>query len=365
MTELSEEVLRDPVALTRALCDIQSVSRDEEVITEAIVSALADREYLSMERLGNTLIYRTDLGRDKRVMLAGHTDTVPVNENFPTHLDGDVLWGLGTSDMKSGTALALWIAATVDSDEFGLEQLPFDLSFAFYDCEEISAKHNGLNKVAKAHPEWLAADFALLLEPTYAQVEAGCQGTLRALIHTEGKRSHSARGWLGDNAIHHAAEVLNRLKAYDAAAVDIEGCQFQEGLNAVGITGGVAGNVIPDTCSVEVNYRFAPTKSIDQASKHVQEVFTGFQVETLDASPSASPGLDRPEAQAFLQAAGGEAKGKLGWTDVARFSELGVPAMNFGPGDPNLAHTREEHVEQDKIRRCADVLRRYLSNGDQ
>ncbi|QSB04591.1 succinyl-diaminopimelate desuccinylase [Natronoglycomyces albus] len=365
MTQLSEEVLRDPVACTRALCDIPSVSGDEEAITAAIVSALGDRSYLSLQRLGNTLIYRTDLGRDKRIMLAGHTDTVPVNDNFPTRLEGDTLWGLGTSDMKSGTALALWIAANLDSDQFGgLDNLPYDLSFAFYDCEEVEADRNGLNKVAKAHPAWLDADFAILLEPTYGLVEAGCQGTLRARVHTSGKRSHSARSWLGDNAIHHAGEVLNRLKAYPAAEVDIDGCLYREGLNAVFVNGGIAGNVIPDSCWVEVNYRFAPNKSVEQAFAHVNEIFEGFEVELTDSSPAAQPGLDRSAAQQFVQAAGGEVNAKLGWTDVARFSQLGVPAMNFGPGDPNLAHTHEEHVEQDKIRHCAQVLRRYLSQNN-
>jgi succinyl-diaminopimelate desuccinylase len=354
VTVLSEAVLADPVALTRALCDIRSVSGEETEICDAVERALGRLGHLKVERAGNTLVARTELGREKRVMLAGHLDTVPVNGNFPTRLEGDVLWGLGTSDMKSGTALALWIAATV-------ERPRFDLSFAFYDCEEIEAERNGLNRLAKSRPELLAADFAILLEPTYGMVEAGCQGTMRARITTHGKRAHSARSWLGDNAIHQASEVLRRLNAYDAREVEVDGCVYREGLNAVSIDGGVAGNVVPDRCRIEVNYRFAPDRDEAAAEAHLREVFTGFDVEITDSAPSCRPGLDRPEAAGFVAAAGGEFRAKLGWTDVARFATLGIPAVNFGPGDPNLAHKQDERVETGLIRACADALLAYVT----
>ncbi len=354
MTVLSEAVLADPVALTRALCDIQSVSGDEAVICDAVEEALGRSTRLKVERVGNTLVARTDLGRSKRVMLAGHLDTVPVNDNFPTRLDGDVLWGLGTSDMKSGTALALWIAHTVAEPKF-------DLSFAFYDCEEIEAERNGLNKLSKSRPELLAADFAILLEPTYGQVEAGCQGTMRARISTAGKRAHSARSWKGENAIHGIAPVLDRLNAYTAREVEVDGCVYREGLNAVFIGGGVAGNVIPDECWVEVNYRFAPDRDEAAAEAHLREVFEGFSLTLTDSAPSCRPGLDRPEAAEFVAAAGGRFRAKLGWTDVARFATLGIPAVNFGPGDPNLAHKQDERVEIPHIRACADALLAYVT----
>jgi succinyl-diaminopimelate desuccinylase len=356
VTVLSETVLADPVALTRALCDIPSVSRDEAAICDAVEKALGDRGHLEIERVGNTLVARTALGRGRRVMLAGHLDTVPVNDNFPTRLDGDVLWGLGTSDMKSGTALALWIAATVVEPRF-------DLSFAFYDCEEIEAEHNGLNRLAKSRPELLAADFAILLEPTYGLVEAGCQGTMRVRVATEGRRAHSARSWKGENAIHKIAPVLDRLSAYEARQVEVDGCAYREGLNAVFIGGGVAGNVIPDRAWVEVNYRFAPDRDEAGAEAHLREVFDGFDVEVTDSAPSCRPGLDRPEAAEFVAAAGGEFRAKLGWTDVARFATLGIPAVNFGPGDPNLAHKQDEHVEIPRIRSCADALLAYVTEG--
>ncbi|THV24274.1 succinyl-diaminopimelate desuccinylase [Glycomyces paridis] len=356
MTVLSEAVLADPVALTRALCDVQSVSWNEAEICDEVEAALKRLGHLTTERVGNTLVARTNLGRDRRVMLAGHLDTVPVNDNFPTRTEGDVMWGLGTSDMKSGTALALWIAATVEHPRF-------DLSFAFYECEEIEAKHNGLNKLAKSRPELLAADFAILLEPTYGLVEAGCQGTMRARVTTRGKRAHSARSWKGENAIHKIAPVLERLNAYAAREVEVDGCTYREGLNAVFIGGGVAGNVIPDECWVEVNLRFAPDRDEAAAEAHLREVFDGFDVEVTDSAPSCRPGLDRPEAAGFVAAAGGEFRAKLGWTDVARFATLGIPAVNYGPGDPNLAHKQDERVEIPRIRTCAEALRAYVEES--
>jgi succinyl-diaminopimelate desuccinylase len=237
----------------------------------------------------------------------------------------------------------------------------FDVTYLFYDCEEVDAERNGLHKISLSHPEWLAADFAVLLEPTYGLVEAGCQGTMRVTVRTEGRRAHSARSWLGVNAIHGAGEVLRRLAEYEARRVTIDGCEFREGMNAVYIRGGVAGNVIPDRCEIEVNYRFAPDRAPEQSEAHVRELFEGFSVEVVDAMPGALPGLGTAPARDFLAVIGQPPLGKLGWTDVARFAALGVPALNFGPGDPNLAHTRDEHVELDKIRDGAEMLRRWLS----
>nr|WP_255672943.1 succinyl-diaminopimelate desuccinylase [Glycomyces amatae] len=350
---MSEAVLADPVALTRALCDVPSVSGDEAAICDEVEAALKGLGHLTTERVGNTLVARTGLGRGRRVMLAGHLDTVPVNDNFPTRLDGDVLWGLGTSDMKSGTALALWIAATVKDPKF-------DLSFAFYDCEEIEAERNGLNRLSKSRPDLLESDFAILLEPTYGLVEAGCQGTMRVRVTTRGKRAHSARSWKGENAIHKAAAVLERLGSYEAREVEVDGCAYREGLNAVFVGGGVAGNVIPDEAWVDVNFRFAPDRDEAAAEAHLREVFAGFEVAVTDSAPSCRPGLDRPEAAEFVAAAGGGFRAKLGWTDVARFATLGIPAVNFGPGDPNLAHKQDERVEIPRIRSCAEALRAYV-----
>jgi succinyl-diaminopimelate desuccinylase len=350
------DVLSDPVELTRALVDIESISGNEREITDAVEAALRTNPALRVRRDGNVVLARTDLGRERRVVLAGHLDTVPVAGNLPSRVDGDVIWGCGTADMKSGAAVALHLAAT-------LTEPTYDLSFLFYDCEEVEADRNGLNRIARQRPEWLRADFALLLEPTYGLAEAGCQGSIRVEVRVEGVRAHSARSWLGVNAIHAAAEVLDRLRGYRTRTVEIDGCVYREGLNAVGIGGGVAGNVIPDECVVTVNHRFAPDRDEAGAFTHLREVFAGYAVEVVDSAPGAPPGLADPLAQKFLAAVGQPPRAKQGWTDVARFAALGVPALNFGPGDPNLAHKPEERVEIPQIRDCAEVLRRWLGRG--
>jgi succinyl-diaminopimelate desuccinylase len=350
---LTPQVLADPVALTRALVDIESVSRNEKEIADAVEEVLTPLPHLSVQRLGNTLIARTNLGRGQRVVLAGHLDTVPIAGNFPSTVDAQRIWGCGSADMKAGTALALHFAATAPEPKY-------DVTYFFYDCEEIEHEFNGLNKVAAAHPELLQADFAVLLEPTFGIVEAGCQGTMRARIRLTGRRAHSARSWLGVNAIHAAGEVLSRLAAYQAREVEIDDCLFREGLNAVRIHGGVAGNVVPDLCEIEVNFRFAPDRSVEQAIAHLREVFDGYEMEIADSAPAAMPGLGAAAAKGFIEAVGTAPRAKLGWTDVSRFAALGIPALNYGPGDPNLAHTREEHVEIEKIEAGAQVLRRWL-----
>lgn len=351
---LTSDVLVDPVKLTRALVDIESVSRDEKVIADCVEEVLRSAGHLRVDRLGNTVMARTDLGRGQRIVLAGHLDTVPINKNFPSTVVDDLIFGCGTSDMKSGVALALHIAAT-------LPDPAHDITFLFYEAEEIEARYNGLYLVSQERPDWLRADFAILLEPTYGVVEAGCQGTLRAMIRTHGRRAHTARAWRGVNAIHAAGEVLRRLADYRPRAVTIDGCTYREGLNAVRISGGVAGNVVPDECEIEVNLRFAPDRTEKQAVEYVQEVFDGFDVEVTDSAPGAMPGLTAQVARDFLTAIGAEPNAKLGWTDVARFASLGIPALNYGPGDPSLAHAPDEHVEIGKIRDGAATLHRWLA----
>jgi succinyl-diaminopimelate desuccinylase len=294
------------------------------------------------------------LGRERRVVLAGHLDTVPVADNLPSTVDGDTMFGCGTADMKSGCAVALWLALTQTAPRH-------DVSYFFYDCEEIEASRNGLRKVAHDHPEWLAADLAILLEPTNGLVEAGCQGTMRAQVRTTGRRAHAARSWLGVNAIHAAGEALRRLDGYRARRVTIDGCEYREGLNAVRINGGVAGNVIPDACEIEVNYRFAPDRSVDEAQEHLRQLFEGFDVEIVDSAPGALPGLGAAPAREFLAMVGQPPAAKLGWTDVARFAGLGIPALNYGPGDPNVAHARDERVDIRKIREGARALADWLA----
>ncbi|MEU3569629.1 succinyl-diaminopimelate desuccinylase [Kitasatospora sp. NPDC036755] len=345
----------DGGTLTARLVDFPSVSGDEQALADAVETALRGYPHLTVDRHGNNVVARTNLGRAERVVLAGHLDTVPIADNLPSYVEGDLLYGCGTSDMKSGVAVQLRLAAT-------LAEPNRDLTYVFYDCEEVEAHRNGLGHLASEHPDWLAGDFAVLMEPSGAMVEGGCQGTLRAQVRLTGVRAHAARSWLGDNAIHHAAEVLGRLDRYQPRRVEIDGLEYREGLNAVRIDGGVAGNVIPDECVVTVNFRYAPDRSEADAEKHVREVFDGFELTVTDFAPGALPGLSQPAAQAFLAATGGQARAKFGWTDVARFSALGVPAVNYGPGDPNLAHKREEHCSLSAIAEVEERLRAWLTS---
>ncbi|WP_030747289.1 succinyl-diaminopimelate desuccinylase [Streptomyces griseus] len=352
------DLTRDGAALTAALVDFASVSGTEKPLADAVERALRALPHLTVDRYGNNVVARTNLGRAERVVLAGHIDTVPIADNVPSRLDEDgVLWGCGTSDMKSGVAVQLRIAATVPEPNR-------DLTFVFYDNEEVAADLNGLGKIAAAHPEWLEGDFAVLLEPSDGQVEGGCQGTLRVILHTAGERAHSARSWMGSNAIHTAAPILARLAAYEPRKPVIDGLEYHEGLNAVAIEGGVATNVIPDACTVTVNYRYAPDRSPAEALAHVREVFADCDIAEFvvdDESPGALPGLSHPAAEAFMKAVGGTAMPKFGWTDVSRFSALGVPAVNYGPGDPIYAHKRDEHVHVDRIRHCEARLHDWLT----
>ena len=347
----------DAVTLTEDLVNIESVSGNEQAIADAVESALSRLAHLEVQRFGNTIVARTHQGHAERVVIAGHLDTVPLNANLPARRDEKSLHGLGTCDMKSGCAVALRIAATMPVTNR-------DLTFLFYDCEEVEAERNGLFRLSRSNPALLAADFAILMEPSDGVVEAGCQGTMRVDVLTRGERAHSARAWMGRNAIHGAADVLARLNAYEPRRPVIDGLEYHEGLNAVFITGGVAGNVLPDECRVSVNYRFAPDRSEEQALAHLREVFAGFELEVSDSAPGALPGLAVPAAAAFIEAVGGTPNPKFGWTDVARFSSLGVPAVNFGPGNPILAHKQEEHVPVEHIERCERQLRAWLGGPE-
>jgi succinyl-diaminopimelate desuccinylase len=349
------DLTADLVDLCAALVDVPSVSGAEKPLADAVEAALrVQAPHLEVLRSGEAVLARTHLGRPSRILLAGHLDTVPIADNVPSRRDGDLLYGCGTSDMKAGDAVFLHLAAVLDSPRH-------DVTVVMYDCEEIEAARNGLGRVERDHRGWLAADLALLGEPTNGAVEAGCQGTLRIEVTTRGRRAHSARSWLGVNAVHAAGEVLDRLNAYTPRDVDIDGCVYKEGLQAVRIAGGVAGNVVPDACVVTVNFRFAPDRDAAAAQEHVREVFDGLDVVVTDLSPGALPGLSAPAAREFVAASGSTPTAKYGWTDVSRFAALGIPALNYGPGDPNLAHTREEHVDTRKITEAAGVLRRFLT----
>jgi succinyl-diaminopimelate desuccinylase len=343
-------------ALTAALVDIASVSGEEGPLADAIERALRRLPHLRVTRHGNTLVARTGLGKTERVVLAGHIDTVPHAANFPSQWDPERvrLTGVGTSDMKSGVAVQLRLAAA-------LTEPNRDVTYVFYECEEVDAARNGLYLLTRNAPELLEADFAILLEPSGGVVEGGCQGTLRAAITARGERAHTARSWMGKNAIHEAGAILDILRSWEAPRPLVDGLEYHEGLNAVAVSGGVAGNVVPDECVVTVNYRFAPDRSEEEAESYIRDLFAAWPVEILDSSPGARPGLTSGPAAGFAAAVGGTPRAKLGWTDVARFAELGIPAVNYGPGISEIAHTPGEYVEAAPIVAAERALTAWLT----
>jgi succinyl-diaminopimelate desuccinylase len=352
------DLTTDSVAITQAICDVPSVSGHETPLADLIVEALGGAAHLELIRDGDTIVARTNLGRDRRVVIAGHIDTVPINENLPSRLetiDGQpYLWGRGTVDMKAGVAVQLKLALE-------LTDPIVDITWMWYDHEEVSAELNGLGRLARHRPDLFEGDFAILGEPSNGTVEGGCNGNLRVELRSYGLRSHSARSWVGENAIHKLAPALERLAAYEPATIEVDGLAYREGLNAVGVTGGIAGNVIPDEAMLHVNYRFAPNRTVAQAIELVRGMFPEYELTVVDEAEGARPGLDAPLAQQFVRAVGGEAKPKYGWTDVARFSALGIPAVNFGPGDPLKAHADDERVACDQILSCERALRAWLT----
>ena len=368
-------LLQDPVDLTAALVDIESVSHNETAIADAVEVALREvahaDESIEVLRIDNNVIARTHRGLPQRVILAGHLDTVPTADNVPSMrgVDAqgrDTLFGCGTVDMKSGDAVYLHAFATLAASQ----ELQRDLTLIMYECEEIAAEFNGLRHLSESHPELLAGDVALLGEPSGNVIEAGCQGSIRLRLTAHGTRAHSARAWLGDNAVHKLAPVLSRIAAYEPQTVDIDGLDYREGLNVVWLEAGVATNTVPDEAVLRVNFRFAPNRSADEAMAHFRQVLgldefaaEDLTVDVEDVSPGALPGLHAAAAKELVAVAGDVVKPKFGWTDVARFSALGIPAVNFGPGDPAYCHKKDEQIPVECITALWEDLRRYLTTA--
>ena len=372
----------DPGALALALVDVPSVSGAEAPLADAVQAALVARDHLEVLRHGNTVVARTRLGRAERVVVAGHLDTVPVSRrtgNVPGRLeerDGQtVVWGRGSVDMKGGVAVGLHLAATLAAPRR-------DVTWVFYDNEEVADELNGLGRALAAHPDWFEADLAVLGEPTGASIEGGCNGTLRLVLDVPGLAAHSGRAWRGVNAIHAASTLIERVRAAPLRTVDVEGLAYRESFSVVLIEGGVATNTIPDRCRVTVNYRFAPDLTAEAALARARRVLAGLDadgdeaepvidagtgpvaVELDDLCPAARPGLDSPMAReliALVRERGGGVGPKYGWTDVARFSAAGISAVNLGPGDPMLCHTDDEHCPVAQIEAVAGVLRAWLA----
>lgn len=342
--------MTDLLARTAELVGIPSESHDEAAITDHLEALLRGAPHLDLERIGNNLVARTTLGRPMRLLLGGHTDTVPVNDNLPGRVDGDVLHGLGAADMKGGVAVLVELALAI-------AEPAVDVTYVFYECEEVEARFNGLGRLERQAPALLDCDAAVLAEPTSSRIEAGCQGTMRAVVTMHGTRAHTARAWMGVNAVHRLGAVLRRLDGYEPRRPVLDGCEFHEGLQAVAVEGGVAGNVVPDSATVTVNHRFAPDRSPEEAEAHVRSVVgdvDGFEI--VDVAPGAPPGLTHPLLATLVSLVGEAPTAKLGWTDVSRFAALGVPACNFGPGDPLVAHTADEWVARADLERAHAVL---------
>jgi succinyl-diaminopimelate desuccinylase len=351
----------DLLKLTAVLVDVPSVSGDEGPLADHVETMLRAVGGLEVERVAETVVARTQLGRPYRLVLAGHLDTVPPNGNDRARIEGDTLWGLGACDMKGGDAVLLALAQTVPEPAV-------DVTYVFYACEEVEATRNQLGHIVADRPDLIAGDAAILAEPTGAVIEAGCQGSLRVRLSIGGVRAHTARAWMGRNAIHRLGRVLELGAAYEGRRPVIDGCEFREALQAVTVAGGVAGNVVPDLAMVDFNHRFAPDRGIDEAIDHVRTVLgpaleDGDEVEVIDAAAGARPGLHHPLLRALATATDRPVRAKLGWTDVARFAAAGIPALNFGPGDPTLAHTSDERVDRADLEAVYAALSALVTAG--
>jgi succinyl-diaminopimelate desuccinylase len=349
----------DLLALTASLVAIPSVSHAEGALTDHLEGQLRVLSHLEVERVGANLVARTQLGRATRVILAGHTDTVPVNGNAEPRIEADVLWGLGAADMKGGLAVMLSLAREVLAPAV-------DVTLVFYAGEEVAAEHNGLGHLLRDRPDLLEGDVAILGEPTGGELEAGCQGTLRLDVTLRGQRAHTARPWMGRNAIHRMGELLRLVEAFEERQPVIQGCRFREALQAVRVTGGITGNVVPDEATVTLNRRFAPDRTEEDAADEVRALLApvlehGDDVVVVDSAPAAAPGLDNPVLRALVDDHHLTVTAKLGWTDVARFAAIGIPACNLGPGDATLAHTAEERVDRASLERAHQVLHSVLT----
>jgi succinyl-diaminopimelate desuccinylase len=347
----------DLFGLTAALCAVPSVSGDETALADAVERRLRERApNLAIERIANNVVARTTGAEHRRVVLGGHLDTVPAAGNATPRVERDTLFGLGSADMKGGIAGLLALAERASATPGR-----FECTFVFYEGEEVADEHNGLRHLFAEVPTLVAGDLAILLEPTAGWVEAGCQGTISVRATWRGVRAHTARPWMGENAIHRAAPTLAALATYEPGIVDVEGLAYREALQVVRVEGGVANNVVPDGCAVVVNRRYAPSRPLDAATAEVRALLADADdVSVLNASPAAPPHLGAALVAEFVGTLDLAVRPKLGWTDVARFAAAGIPALNFGPGDPEIAHTADERVERADVEGCYRVLAYFL-----
>lgn len=415
--------------LTAELVAIPSVSHNEQEICAYVEAELRKLPWLEVDRIGDNLVARTNLGRSSRLILGGHLDTVPPSGpdgDVGLRRDGDILWGTGTSDMKGALAVYLMLARQIPEPSI-------DVSYVFYAREEVARKYSGLLEVQAVRPDLLECDAAILGEPTDGVIEAGCQGGLRASVKVAGRRAHAARAWMGENAVHGLAPLLSALRNYQPRKPVIDGCEFHESMQAISAVGGIAGNVVPDEAEVVISHRFAPDRTTSEAEQHVRDFVaeayaaetyatqaggngskseaesaardegsnsaardggsesaagdkgskpaarndgssdtSEFTLEILDTAPACPPSLDHPLLQSLIATVVNNpspsdtpspVRAKLGWTDVAFFGEQGIPATNFGPGNPLLAHAPNEQISAPSLHLNYEILASVLLSG--
>jgi succinyl-diaminopimelate desuccinylase len=353
--------LTDLFKLTHELVCIPSESFQEKEIVDFVAQKLSEAPWLDVTRIGDNIVAKTGDTKGMRLLLGGHTDTVPAQGNDQIRLSEDSIWGIGSADMKGGIAIMLSLALNVPDSAV-------DMTYVFYAREEVAHKHNGLLEIEANQPELLIADLAILGEPTSGNIEAGCQGTMRFTLELKGERAHTARPWMGRNAIHRLSGVLTAIEDYESRNPVIEGCQYREALQVVKVEGGIAGNVVPDSTTLTINHRVAPDRSLDIAEKEIRDLLEPFmepadELKVVDAAPPAKPGLSNPILASMIESHQLNVQAKLGWTDVAFFDQKGIPAANFGPGDATLAHTSNEQVERSSIDQCYLALKQIITEG--
>jgi succinyl-diaminopimelate desuccinylase len=330
------------------LIDIPSVTGEERAIRDAIADRL---DGMTRETVGDSLIVGKP--RSGAVLLAGHLDTVPLQGGSGARVDGERVHGLGATDMKAGLAVMIHL----------IEALGPDLvCCVFYAGEEGALSGNQLGLVLETYPWLTGASAGVLLEPTNLSLEAGCQGVVNADVVFTGEAAHSARPWLGDNAVTKAGEFLTAIRRLEPEPHVIDGLEFLEVMSVTTAQGGVAKNVIPARFAMNVNYRFAPDRSPDQAVARLREVCADAdEIEITDVAPAGAVSTDHPVFRRLVEVSGAPVEAKQGWTDVAQLSAAGIPAVNFGPGEPSLAHKPGESVRISDLAWAYDALLAVLA----
>lgn len=330
------------------LVDIPSETGNEEAIRDA----LADRLSMLPRRVINHSLVVGRPGPGK-VALVGHTDTVPLQGHVGARIDGNRLYGLGATDMKGGLAVMIHMLEGSHADR---------LVGVFYAGEEGPWAGNDLGPILDAMPELTEIEAGIVMEPTNREVHAGCQGSINARVTFVGEPSHSARPWLGTNAVTRAGTFLTMMDGLTPELHPIEGLEFKEVISVTRASGGIANNIIPGRFDLNVNYRFSPDRSTEDAINRLNDVCAAAdEFEVMDAAPAAYPETGHPLFQELIEAAGSEVSHKQGWTDVAQLSQRGIPGINFGPGETALAHKPGESIDLGDLVWCHDVLTQVLS----